>query len=51
VTRADRLGSNLFDIISARRLTLHDLPGALDGVGVVDAFALVADLEHGWSAW
>jgi hypothetical protein len=51
VPRGERLGSNLIDTISAGRLTLDGLPGALNGAGVGDAFALVADLEHGWSAW
>jgi hypothetical protein len=51
VTRGERLGSNLIDIISVRWLTPDNFPGALDGVGVGDAFALVADLKHGWSAW
>jgi hypothetical protein len=50
VTTRERLGSNLIDAVSARRLTLDARPGALDGVSVVDSFASVADSEHGWSA-
>jgi hypothetical protein len=47
VTRAERLGSNLVDVIAAGLLPAHDFPRALDGVRVVDAFAVVGHSEHG----
>jgi hypothetical protein len=40
---------DLIHVVPARLLPPHELPGARDGIGVVDAFALVADPEHGGS--
>ena len=39
------------DADTPRRLAPDDLPGALDGVGVIDPFASMADPEHGRSSW
>jgi hypothetical protein len=36
--------------LSSRRLAPDDLPGAVDRVRIVDAFASLADPEHGGSA-
>jgi len=49
--RGERIGPDLIDVVTARRLAPDDPPGALDGVGVVDAFPAVADSEHGRSDW
>jgi hypothetical protein len=43
--------ADLINIELARRLTSDDPPGALDGVGVVEPFASVADPERGCPAW
>jgi hypothetical protein len=51
VARGERVGPDLIDVIPARRLAPDDLPGTLDGVGVVDPFASMADPEHGGSSW
>jgi hypothetical protein len=48
--RGERLRPDLIDVVTARRLALDDPPGALDAVGVVDAFPTVADSENGPSA-
>jgi hypothetical protein len=47
VTGWERIGSNLVNPITTRRLTVNDLSCSVDGVGVVDTFALVGDSEHG----
>jgi hypothetical protein len=41
------IGPDLVHVVAARRPTPDGLPDALDRVGVVDTFALVADSEHG----
>src|SRR5262249_47583236 len=46
VPRWERNGSDLVHLVLSLRLTPDDLSGALDGVGVVDPFALMADSEH-----
>ena len=51
VTGSEWLGPDLIDLLAARRLVSDDLPRTLAGVGGVDPFALVADPEHGPSAW
>jgi hypothetical protein len=51
VARGERVAPNLIDVVPARRLAPHDPPRALDGVGIVDPFASMADPEHGCSAW
>jgi hypothetical protein len=50
VTTRERLTSDLVHVEPARLLATDDLPGALDGIGVVDAFALMADPEHDGSS-
>jgi hypothetical protein len=49
--RPNRLGPDLIDVVTARRLALDDPSGALEGVGVVDPFPALADSEPGPSAW
>src|SRR5262249_5050463 len=51
VTRRQRTGSDLIDVVTARRPAPTDPPGALEGVGVVDPLPAVTDSEHGPSAW
>jgi hypothetical protein len=50
VATRERLRADLIHIVAARLLAADDLSGTLDGIGVVDAFALVADPEHGGSS-
>jgi hypothetical protein len=50
VAGSERIGPYLVHVVPARRLAPDDLAGALDGVGVVDAVAFVADSEHGGPA-
>src|SRR5262249_30435720 len=50
VTGWEGLGPDLVHVVAARRLAVDDLPGSADRLGVVDAFASVADTEHGGSA-
>src|SRR5262245_48707086 len=45
--RGERLGPDLIDVVTPRRLAPDDLPGTLDGDGVVDPIAAVADPEPG----
>jgi hypothetical protein len=45
--REERFGPDLIDVVTPRRLAPDDPPGALDGVGVVDAVASMTDSEHG----
>jgi hypothetical protein len=51
VTTPKWLGPYLIHVVSARLLAPDDLAGAIDGVGVVDSFSIVADSEHGDIAW
>lgn len=51
VARWEWIAQDLIDVVAARWLVPDDLPCALDGIGVSDPFALVADSEHEWSAW
>jgi hypothetical protein len=51
VARRQGIGGDLIDVVAAGRLTLNDPPGALDGIGIIDAFALLADSKHGWFTW
>jgi hypothetical protein len=39
----ERFGPDLIDVVTARWLPLDDPSGALDGVGVVNAFAFATD--------
>jgi hypothetical protein len=43
--------TNLTHVVGARRLAPDDPSGALEGIGVVDAFPAMADSEHGPSEW
>jgi hypothetical protein len=45
--RGERFGPGLIHVVAARRLAPDDLLCPLDGVGVIDPLAAVADSEHG----
>jgi hypothetical protein len=47
----ERLGPDLVHIVAARWLAAHDIAGSVEGVGVVDPFAALADSEYCESAW
>jgi hypothetical protein len=47
MTGRERINPDLIDLASTRRLVPDDLARALDGVGIVDALAALADSEHG----
>jgi hypothetical protein len=49
VAGRDGFGPDLVHVVTARRPAPDDLPGTLDRVRVVDAFAALADPEHGGS--
>jgi hypothetical protein len=43
----ERLGADLIDTVSPRRLADDDRPHTLDRAGIIDPFASVTDAEHG----
>src|SRR5262249_21740705 len=47
MAREERCGPDLIDVVTAPWLTADDTPGALDGVGIADSVASMADSEHG----